>query len=75
MNDEDILTEGPDPAELEKELWPSATSVGATAHWADRLLRLTSQPAKLPPLAVAGYSPAGDIKEFEESLMDLDLRF
>jgi len=42
MNDEDILTEGPDPAELEKELWP------------------------VPP---------EDLREFEESLMDLDLRF
>ena len=75
MNDEEILAEEFDPAKVEKELWPSATSVGATAHWADRLLRLTSQPAKFPPLAVVGYSPAGDIKEFEEELMDLDLRF
>ncbi len=42
MNDEEMMIDKFDPAEIEKELWPI-----------------------LPD----------DIKEFEESLMDLDLRF
>ena len=36
----------------------SATSIGATAHRADRLFRLTSAPSRYPPLAVDGSSPA-----------------
>ncbi len=42
MNDEEMMNDEYDPAELEKELWPITTD---------------------------------DLKEFVESLMDLDLRF
>ena len=39
----------------------SASSIGATAHWADRLFRLTSALTKLPPLAVVRASPKSEI--------------
>ena len=35
----------------------SASSIDATAHWADRLFRMTSAPMRFPPPAVIGASP------------------
>ena len=35
----------------------SASSIGATAHWADRLFRMTSEPMRFPSPAVIGSSP------------------
>ena len=35
-----------------------ASSIVAAVHWTDRSFRMTSAPARYPPLAVAGASPA-----------------
>ena len=41
---------------LDSNQW-SACSIGATAHWADRLFRMRKPPMRLPPLAVIGGFP------------------
>ena len=39
----------------------SATSIGATAHWADRLFRLRKALTKFPPLAVVSAFPTAAV--------------
>ena len=45
---------------MDSNQW-SACSIGATAHWADRLFRMRKPPMRLPPLAVIGGFPANFI--------------
>ena len=85
MNEEEMIPDEYDAAEIEKELWPvSAISVDAEdfAIRFSPLLASIEEFTSFSPLANAPLGHHSDhsllreqIKEFEEELMDLDLRF